>query len=95
MKLTETGWPSKAAKYTLARGDEMTQYRLPCGKTTKSPHRYVKAWRDIADPIAKATGSKLRGFDPGFTFGNNDTPSFDLATSIAIKLSAALLKGPL
>ena len=73
----------------------MTHYSLPGGKKkTKSIRRYIKTWVDIAKPIEKATGSNLRGFNPGFAFGSNDTQSFELPASVTIKISAALLKGP-
>ena len=38
--------------------------KLPDGTYTNNQQKYIKAWEDIAQPIADATDTKLYAFDP-------------------------------
>lgn len=42
--------------------------KLPSGKITKSPDRYVKEWRSLGKKLVKALGGErtVIGYDPGF-----------------------------
>jgi hypothetical protein len=70
------------------------QYRLPDGKLTTDFAVYSNAWQKLAEPIEKATGTKLTGFDPALSFATPDFKcSFQLGLFEAKLLSAALESG--
>lgn len=67
------------------------QHRLPDGKLTTDFATYSDAWQKLAEPIEKATGTKLTGFDPALSFATPDfKQSFQLGLFEATKLSEAL-----
>ncbi len=70
------------------------RFRLPGGGLTASSKEYHDAWNKIMEPIAKATNSRVYGYDPGVTFMTNNRAEQDweLPTNIAIVLSEALTK---
>lgn len=66
--------------------------RMPDGTPTQSATRYVRAWRALDKPIARATRSRCYGFDPGLSFTSIDRPfsSWHIGVREARALSAAL-----
>ena len=38
--------------------------KLPDGTYTTNQDKYIKAWEDVAQPIADATDTELSAFDP-------------------------------
>src|ERR1035441_10791336 len=46
-------------------------YRLPDGELTFNHATYSNAWQKLAEPIEKATGTKLTGFDPALSFATD------------------------
>lgn len=64
--------------------------RLPNGEMTDSLDEYLKAWRDLAEPIADATGFELNGFDPTISFSNGKTV-VQMPVDFAQDLSEALI----
>ncbi len=64
-------------------------YRLPDGKDTENADEYIKSWRELAKPIEKATGYKLYGFNPGFSFSNG-REVIDISCEFVKKLKEAL-----
>jgi len=47
--------------------------RLPNGNSTENENEYIKAWQDIAQPIADGTRTKLCAFDPDIRLYDADT----------------------
>jgi|WetSurSiteA1Bulk_404760.scaffolds.fasta_scaffold33041_2 hypothetical protein len=41
---------------------------LPDGTSSTDPMAYMKAWRDLAEPIAKEFGWGIIGYEPGIMF---------------------------
>lgn len=44
------------------------EHRLPNGTTTKDSKKYIKAWRSLAEPIEKVTGTRAMSYDPNIQF---------------------------
>jgi hypothetical protein len=66
-------------------------YRLPDGELTFNHATYSNAWQKLAEPIEKATGTKLTGFDPALSFATPDfKQSFQLHLFEARLISEAL-----
>lgn len=64
-------------------------YRLPSGIETGSVEEYLSAWKELAAPIEKATGSRLAAFDPGFQFALGKL-SWWLPVEVALAFKKAL-----
>lgn len=47
------------------------QYRLPLGGETNDVDEYVKAWTDLADPLAELLEMTVYGFDPAITLNTD------------------------
>lgn len=61
----------------LSVANRKKYYSLPDYKTvTDDIDVYIKAWRDLAEPIERELNLKMTGFDPVFTFadGNQQMP---------------------
>jgi hypothetical protein len=43
------------------------QYKLPLGGQTNDVDEYVKAWTDLASPLAELLEMTVYGFDPAIT----------------------------
>ena len=69
----------------------METYRKPDGDVILDAIEYAEAWKALARPIEKATGSQLMAFDPGLMFGDGQL-TWSLPAHIAEALSAALRK---
>lgn len=63
------------------------KWKLPNGEYTSDAKKMSKAWKDIYEPICKATGSTVIGFDPSILFKHGSYKSFDLPTDVAIRFS--------
>lgn len=50
----------------------MNQYRKPDGESTSDVDEYVKTWKALIQPVVKATGLVLYGFDPDFSLHTPD-----------------------
>jgi hypothetical protein len=62
---------------------------LPTGEQSYNVRKYVSAWQELAKPITKATGHRLRAFDPGLSFTDGRLV-WDIPASVALKLVDAL-----
>jgi hypothetical protein len=65
--------------------------KLPSGKVTKDLNNYLPSWKRISNPLIKATGWKLLGFDPGYLFdvpipGTNKCESVSLSVNMVKSL---------
>jgi hypothetical protein len=69
-----------------------SSHRCVDGTWTKDTRKYLRSWRKVGRIIARATNSKLAGFDPGFLFVSKDAPSYSwgLSWHPALKLAEAL-----
>ena len=68
------------------------RFNLPGGLSTTSADQYCKAWRSLAKPICKATGSMLYAFDPGLAFVRKDGSTWNLAVHEALLIGRAVSK---
>jgi len=79
---------------------------LPNGTSSTDPMMYMKAWRDLAEPIAKEFGWGIIGYEPGIMFslaatdasgepcamhGNNIVLSASVATRLCKLIEEAKL----
>lgn len=54
-------------------------YKLPLGGQTNDMEEYVKAWTDLANPLAELLEMTVYGFDPAITL-NTDVAMFPTVT---------------
>ncbi len=67
-------------------------YLLPDkGTSTTSQKRYVEAWRNIGEPIARHLGVDLIAWDPHFLFRRESGTTFTLPMDVAVKLHKLVL----
>lgn len=65
-------------------------YGLPSGKSTYSTRRYIREWKALYNPLAKALGARVSAFDPNVTFKTEDYMSFTLPISAVQRLNSLL-----
>ena len=63
---------------------------MPDGKITNSAKKYCRAWKAEAAPVEQAMGWKLRAFDPGLSFWDENQRAVDVDRRIAAKLGELL-----
>jgi hypothetical protein len=66
--------------------------RLPSGKTTTSQTVYLRSWKRVANPLAKAMKWKLMCFDPSFLFEIESGRTLHLPTDVVIALNQVITK---
>ncbi len=67
-----------------------TSNGLPTGESTEDIDRYIKEWREFAEPICKAAGLKLAGFDPGLFLTGDNRESITLPTWFVKRINKGL-----
>ena len=66
-------------------------YKIPGSQENVNQNEYIDWYRKTAKPIEKATGARLYGFDPDFSFRWERT-TINLPTSFVVKLSQIFTK---
>jgi hypothetical protein len=60
--------------------------RLPDGRETRSADRYVREWRRIGVPAARALGGRLMAMDPDIVIDVGNPSPVYLPISVALRI---------
>jgi len=65
-------------------------YGLPDGKSTYSTRRYIREWKALYGPVAKALNATVVAFDPDIRFKTQDYMSFTLPVPVVQRIKTLL-----